>query len=225
MISKGVKSIEIFGTGFVLHPSGAIFWKEQHVLLISDVHLGKISHFRKHGSAVSQEAVKANFEKLNAVVSFFKPEKIIFLGDLFHSTLNAEWLLFEEWFKSLSVAVVLIEGNHDIIPPLKYERLGIQVLPKLILDRFLLTHHPRENEEYFNFCGHIHPGVKIKGKGRQQLRLSCFFRRKNQMILPAFGEFTGKHILSTTPQDEIFVIASEEVIRLPKLKKKIGSSE
>lgn len=184
------------------------------MLVISDVHLGKVSHFRKYGSAVPQRAVTANFERMDVVNQYFAPQKIVFLGDLFHSSLNKEWLLFEEWLKKISAEITLVEGNHDIISPLKYEALGVRLTPEIAIHNFLFTHHPEEREGYFNFSGHIHPGVKINGLGRQQLKLSCFFRSKDQLILPAFGEFTGKHILVPQGNDEVYVVTQEEVILL-----------
>jgi uncharacterized protein len=212
--SKMTKKISILGQTFTLHPSGAMFWKEENVLLISDVHLGKIGHFRKHGSAIPQQALKGNFLKLELVTAFFNPEKIIFLGDLFHSYINNEWQYFERWLQGISAEVVLVEGNHDVISPLKYEEVGVKVVPELIIDKFLLTHYPEERAGFYNFSGHIHPGVRIHGIARQQLKLPCFFRSKNQMILPAFGEFTGKHILIPQRDDEVYVVTKEEVICL-----------
>lgn len=199
---------------FQLHSSGALFWEKERMLLISDVHLGKVSHFRKFGSAVPQNSVEGNFKKLTSVIAFFEPEKICFLGDLFHSSLNKEWNLFENWKSKISAEIFLVEGNHDIISPLKYEKLGIQVLPEYIKNEFLLTHHPEIREGFFNFSGHLHPGVKINGKARQQLRLPCFYKTDNQLVLPAFGEFTGKHTISPKEGDEVFVLTGDEVIRV-----------
>jgi uncharacterized protein len=218
MTSKMTKLVTILEQEFVLHSSGAMFWKEEELLVISDVHLGKISHFRKFGSAVPQSAVQANFQKLNEVLEVFQPRKLVFLGDLFHSTLNKEWLLFEAWMHTISIEVILVEGNHDIISPLKYEALGVQLLQEMFLKNFLLTHHPDERSGFFNFSGHLHPGVKLYGLGRQSLKLPCFFKSKHQMILPAFGEFTGKHILEPKNGDEVYVVTKEEVIALPNLK-------
>ncbi|SDK73222.1 putative phosphoesterase [Salinimicrobium catena] len=208
------KSITIFEQNFILHYSGALFWEEEDMLLISDVHLGKVSHFRKFGSAVPQSAVQGNFLKLTEVVEFFQPSKIVFLGDLFHSSLNKEWLFFEAWMDNITSEVILVEGNHDIISPLKYEALGVKLFPEIILKNFLLTHHPEERSGFFNFSGHIHPGVRINGLARQSLKLPCFFKNENQMILPAFGEFTGKHILHPKERNEVYVLANEEVILL-----------
>ncbi|GHA23253.1 DEAD/DEAH box helicase [Salinimicrobium marinum] len=208
------KNINILGQTFILHPSGGMFWEEEDLLVISDVHLGKVAHFRKHGSAIPQLALKGNFLKLDLVTGFFDPKKIIFLGDLFHSYINYEWQHFDQWMQDISAEVVLVEGNHDVISPKKYEALGVKVIPELIIGDFLFTHHPEERENCFNFSGHIHPGVKINGMARQQLKLPCFFRRQNQMILPAFGEFTGKHILEPKAGDEVYVVTKEEVIYL-----------
>ena len=201
---------------FILDPSGAIFWKEMGILLIADVHLGKVTHFRKHGAAIPVDAAYQNLEKITAVTNHFEPKTICFLGDLFHSKINEEWEDFTKWVESTSANVILISGNHDIIPVYLYEDLGIKVFDDLILEDFLLTHHPTEHEDYFNFSGHIHPGVILRGVGRQYLRLPCFFKSLNSLILPAFGNFTGKHILSPTENDEVYAIVEGEVICVSK---------
>lgn len=189
-----------------------MLWEEKQMLLISDVHLGKISHFRKYGSAVPQNAIAENFERLTRVVDHFQPEKICFLGDLFHSSLNLEWDLFENWMQDISAEVMLVVGNHDIISALKYESLGIKIYLELIQKNLLLTHHPEIRENYFNLCGHLHPGFKLNGAGRQQVKLRCFYKSGEQMVLPAFGEFTGNYWISPNVGDQVFVITKKEVI-------------
>ena len=74
--------INIKNQNFTLHPSGCLFWDERKILLISDVHIGKVAHFRKHGMAIPNRAVFENFEKLTAVLELFNPEVIIFLGEI-----------------------------------------------------------------------------------------------------------------------------------------------
>ncbi len=205
-------TIKIKGQHFVLHPSGAAYWPEQEILLIADVHLGKISHFRKHGSAVPVNAITQNFKRMNALLREFDPEHVVFLGDLFHSTLNMEWDLFEGWHSTIDNQVKLIAGNHDVISPLKYENLGIPLIPDLQIGKFLLSHHPENNINSFNICGHIHPGYKMKGPGKQSLRLSCFFLGKDRLILPAFGEFTGNYFMEPQEKERVFAITGKEVI-------------
>lgn len=206
--------IQINNQNFTLHPSGAMFWEEKKILLISDVHLGKVTHFRKHGLAIPKKAIMENFSQLNDIIDLFKPLTIIFLGDLFHSKINQEWLFFVEWNNTISQKIILVEGNHDIISKDHYSHLAIEVYKELTINDFLLTHHPTEKEGLFNFCGHIHPGVQLKGIGKQFLKLACFFHKPNQLIFPAFGTFTGNFYLVPTEQDKIYVIVKDEVIEV-----------
>jgi DNA ligase-associated metallophosphoesterase len=208
------QSIQINNNTFILHPLSVAFWKEKSMLLISDVHLGKVSHFRKFGAAVPQKAVQKNFELLNEAIEFFNPKTVCFLGDLFHSSLNKEWDLFEQWVSKIEAEIVLVAGNHDIISPLKYEALDIHVVQEIISDGFLLTHHPEEREGLFNFSGHIHPAVQLRGAGRQTLRFPCFFKSQHQMIVPAFGEFTGTHTLKPTRKNEVYAVTKEAVFKV-----------
>jgi len=208
------QSIEISGQIFDLHPSGAVFWVDRKMIMIADVHFGKIAHFRKNGSAIPSAASEENFQRLNEVIEHYNPQTICFLGDLFHSSYNNAWLPFEEWVRSTGSEIILVSGNHDIIDPVKYESLGIEVTPLFEIDSFLLTHHPSEVEDGFNFSGHIHPAVRLLGGGRQRLKLACFFKTEKQLILPAFGTFTGKHTLKPKEEDEIFAIVDGEVLNL-----------
>jgi uncharacterized protein len=218
MSTKGLlhlnMNIKINNQDFILHQSGAAFWVKKKILLISDVHLGKVAHFRKHGIGIPENAITENFTKLDAVLDLFDADQIIFLGDLFHSKLNNEWKFFAQWVGKLSQKIILVEGNHDIIDKQLYSNLNIDIQEELELDNFLLTHHPIERLGMFNFCGHIHPGVKLKGRGRQFLSLPCFFRKPTQMIFPAFGEFTGNYYLSPTENDVVYVITKEDVIEV-----------
>jgi DNA ligase-associated metallophosphoesterase len=208
------QTIQIHGQNFILHPSGTLYWKEQDTALISDVHLGKISHFRKFGAAVPQKAIYQNFDLLDATIGFFNPNVVCFLGDLFHSSLNREWELFEKWIGNSDLKYILVRGNHDIISPQRYERIGIQVVSELTSERFLLTHHPEERKGYFNFSGHIHPAIKLRGKGKQSVRLPCFFKTQDQLILPAFGKFTGTHTIKKKETDEVFAIADNSILKI-----------
>lgn len=200
----------------VLDGSGALYWPAREIVMLSDLHLGKVSHFRKFGSAVPRKALYGNFQKMDELLRKYKPKGIYFLGDLFHSNLNNEWELFrswiEKWKPSLPLAHwVLVSGNHDIISDWKFEDLGIRVMSRRVLDPFLLTHAPEDREGKFNICGHIHPAVRIREYGRSRLRLPCFYKNSERLVLPAFGEFTGTHLIQPRPKEEFFLLADGEV--------------
>lgn len=207
-------SINCNNQTFVLHPSGAAYWENKEMLLIADVHLGKVTHFRKHGSAVPLASILGNFDQLTAVAAYFEPKTISFLGDLFHSTINNEWRLFSDWINQLECEVVLISGNHDIISNSAYDAINVLIKDEWVIDGFLLTHFPQTKDGLFNFAGHIHPGVRLRGFGKQLLKVSCFYKNSHQMIFPAFGNFTGKFIIEPKLNDQIFVNTNDEVIEI-----------
>lgn len=207
--------VEILDELFVLYPQKAIFWKSQDTLLISDLHLGKINHFRKAGIPVPAKANDHNLEVLIDLIALCRPGRIVFLGDLFHSHYNAEWEVFGELVRHFSsITFDLVQGNHDIMGKYQYSRKGIRVHDSLQIGKFLLTHHPLESipQGLYNFAGHLHPGVSLVGKGRQALTLPCFYFSERQAFLPAFGKFTGLAKIAPKKQDRVFIVAEDKVM-------------
>ncbi|MEN0049174.1 MAG: ligase-associated DNA damage response endonuclease PdeM [Bacteroidota bacterium] len=202
---------------FHLHAYKAIYWQEQKALLIADLHLGKVKHFRKSGFAVPSSASNENWDKLIALLLEFKPKQVLFLGDLFHSEYNDIWEELGKLIRQFSaIKFILVKGNHDILSEENYEVVDLEVCEELLLPPFLLTHHPQEANDlpHYNLAGHIHPSVRLKGDGKQYLRLPCFYFGLRQGILPAFGSFTGTATIQPKKQDRVFVIVEEEVIEV-----------
>jgi DNA ligase-associated metallophosphoesterase len=203
---------ELQGEQLHLLPEKAIYWPSQKTLLIADSHLGKIRHFRKSGIAIPGRAGYRNLTRLQDLLVQYEPRKVIFLGDLFHSEMNFEWLEFKAFLEKFKkIVFVLIQGNHDIFHELSYKHFEVHQKP-MEYGPFLLSHEPVENENsLYNLCGHIHPGVRMLGQAKQSMRLPCFYFGKKQGVLPAFGVFTGLHLLKPGKGDHIFIIAGSEV--------------
>ena len=209
--------IEIFNEILELWPQKAVLWRKRNVLFIADLHLGKINHFRKSGIAVPSKANDRNLELLIDLINLTKPERIICLGDLFHSHYNPEWEVFGEvvnHFRNISFELVV--GNHDIMSNVQYVRKGIVLHDTLRLDPFIFTHHPMTEIELqcYNIAGHIHPGVNLRGKGKQSLTLPCFYFGESSGLLPAFGMFTGLAKIFPKKEDKIFVIVEDKVVEV-----------
>lgn len=208
-------SLNILGQDFKLLPEKAIFWEQQKALLIADTHFGKVTHFRKSGIAIPEGAAFKNLSRLQELITKQSPEKVIFLGDLFHSEMNTEWLAFKEVIRKFpEVHFQLITGNHDILHEQSYTNSRFTIFSEPVeVGPFLLSHEPMEHQELYNLCGHIHPGVRMVGGGRQSLRLPCFYFGEKGGILPAFGEFTGLYLLQPKKDDSIFIIVENQVIK------------
>ena len=214
-----MKEIIIFNDHFYLHKTGAVFWKEKNTLLLADIHLGKVGHFRKSGIPVPRKAGGLFYDKIIKLKNSLNFSQIIFLGDLFHSSLNNEWFLFENWVKKSELKIILIKGNHDIIPKLVFEQVGIKTYDDLKIEKFFFTHHPKKINDCFVFSGHIHPGVRLIGKGKQIMKFPCFICNKDQIILPSFGGFTGMHLPKIKKGDQVFVITNKEIIEIKEKNK------
>ena len=203
------------GEQLFLLPDRCIHWPGEEALLIADTHLGKITHFRKSGIAVPDGAAFRNLQRLEDLLQTYSPQTVYFLGDLFHSELNTEWLAFKALLKRYTaIRFVLIQGNHDILHELSYANLKSEVYNQpLNVGPFTLSHEPLEHCSGYNLCGHLHPGVRLLGTARQSLRLPCFYFGEKGGILPAFGEFTGLYILQPKKKDQVFIIAGAKVMK------------
>ena len=153
----------------------ALFWDAEKILILSDLHVGKSAHFRKHGIAIPSEVLIADLKRLEDLMVHFQPQKIIIVGDLFHAGYNSDLDLFKDWRKQFTQQFILIRGNHDRLKREIYEELGIECE-----EEFLFI-------EPFTF---IHPGFVLKTKS-ERLRLPCFAVSEQQIVLPAFSLFTG----------------------------------
>lgn len=209
--------IRVEGEAFDLFPQKALHWPEREMLLIADLHLGKINHFRKAGIPVPTRANDRNIETLIDVVERTRPRRIICLGDLFHSHYNTEWEVFGEVVRHFAgVSFELVSGNHDIMSERQYARKGIRVHTDMRIGKFVFTHHPLEAVPAgaYNIAGHIHPAVRLVGKGRQFVTLPCFYFGKNQAFLPAFGMFTGTARIRPGKDDRIVVVAEDRLLQI-----------
>lgn len=210
----------LLGQDLLLLPEKAMYWKQQKALIAADVHLGKVGHFRKAGIAVPQQLAQDDLSVLSRLIETYQPEQIIFLGDLFHSDKNADWNYFAAWRERFSgIAIHLIIGNHDIIDQEHYHQLNVTTHEALQCGPFLMLHHPLSAVELahssgYVLCGHIHPGVRLTGKGRQGITLPCFTFGARQAILPSFGKFTGRVAIRHLPTDHVFGVLQHRVIAM-----------
>ena len=208
-------TLEIAREEIVISAEKALFWPKEQLLVVADVHLGKAGHFRKNGIALPAELVKNDLIRLQQLINTFVPQRVLFLGDLFHAQPNAEWNWFSDWLRQHSqVQFELVVGNHDRDLELHAVNRQLLVSHEKTLGPFLFTHEPlaTSHPTLYNICGHIHPGIRLRGKGRQHAKLPCFWFGESQGILPAFGNLTGAVALKGKAQ--VFAIAQDQLVEL-----------
>ncbi len=207
--------LTLAGIPFILLVEKALWRPDTNQLIIADIHLGKASHFRKAGISIPADSVLEDMRKLDALMKKYRPEEVILLGDLFHSSYNREWHLFEAFLESFNnIRFILVKGNHDILKKNRYALPNFEVIDTWEDDVFIYSHEPMEHTIKFVLSGHIHPGVTLTGKGRQRLSLPCFHISKNQMVLPAFGKLTGLYILEKNKSDTYYLVYNEMITEM-----------
>ncbi|WP_449436316.1 ligase-associated DNA damage response endonuclease PdeM [Pedobacter steynii] len=209
--------IDCKGEQLILSKERAIYWPVKKMLIISDLHIGKSAHFRKSGIQVPDLVNQTDLQRLTALMSEFNPDNLIVTGDMFHNNFNSDANGFMHWRQRFAnLKVILIKGNHDTLKNEDYEALDIEVHQKeLLLWPFRFIHDkPVEPDEYYNITGHIHPGVIIYGKAKQQLKFPCFYFGKHCAIMPAFSVFTGLKILDAEQGDCFYAITPAKVIAI-----------
>src|SRR5713101_10021206 len=79
-----VTSVDVAGVTLVADLSGALFWEEQSLLVVSDLHLEKGSSFAARGVLLPPYDTVATLSRLAAVIARHDPRMVIALGDSFH---------------------------------------------------------------------------------------------------------------------------------------------
>ena len=101
-----------------LHPSGALFWREQATLVVGDLHFEKASSYHRSGQFLPTYDTAETLRRLAEAVACFAPRRLILLGDVFHD--RAAWDRMAQTDRD-RLAVILdgvetiwVEGNHDV---------------------------------------------------------------------------------------------------------------
>jgi len=200
-----------------LLPEKAIYWPREKAFILADLHIGKAGHFQKNGIAVPAEMVHRDLKRIQSVLNRLDVATLIIVGDMFHSTDNAEWQPFEHWrARNSDIAIELVMGNHDILPESYYQVLDLHTTAYLEQPPFLFIHDTANQHPLFKdlypIGGHVHPAVKIRGRARQSHTLPCFYFGDDFGLLPAFGSFTGNYVIKLKESERAFIIADQSIL-------------
>ena len=217
-MKQPIMLIQLAGQEVLLLPQKALLLTQTRTLLIADMHIGKAMHFRKSGLPLPADASERDFQLLADLISTYQPNDVIFLGDLFHSHQNVEWNALRSFLNDHSrIRFALVPGNHDRFSARFCAELRLELLPEhYVAGPFVLSHAPAEEPMtgFYRLCGHLHPGVALRGKGRMQVTLPCFWFGAHTGVLPAFGNLTGFIAVTPRPGDRIVVIVEGECVEV-----------
>jgi len=169
--------------------SGALFWDEQRLLVVSDLHLEKGSSFAARGVLLPPYDTAATLSRLAAAISRHDPRMVIALGDSFHDR-NAHERLSAGDREAIAALQarrdwIWISGNHDpALPP----DLGGVVASEVAIGPIVFRHEPTGAAG--EIAGHLHPKARVATRARWMER-RCFASDGERVVMPAFGAYTG----------------------------------
>ena len=182
--------IEFAGQAMELHHSGALFWHQQNMLVVGDLHLEKASSYHKSGQFLPPYDTAETLRRLAVVMTLFAPARAMLLGDIFHD--GKAWLRMaapdrDRLLNLLEgIDTIWVEGNHDehfVLP-------GHISQESCELGGINFRHIMDTNGQVPEISAHYHPVASIRHRGTR-LRRACFVCTPQRLLMPAFGALTG----------------------------------
>jgi DNA ligase-associated metallophosphoesterase len=173
-------------------PSGALWWPDEALLCVSDLHLGKAGRIaRRVGLMLPPWEAEATLDRLATEIDRTAAGTVLCLGDSFDDLAAADSLP-EAAANRLTALMagrrwVWILGNHDPGPV----DLGGSHLAEARIGPLTFRHEALRQPEADmagEVSGHYHPKLSLPGAGPAR---PCFLYDSRRLILPAFGTYTG----------------------------------
>jgi len=170
-------------------PDGALYWPEQSLLAVADLHLEKGSSFAARGQLLPPYDTAATLARLARLIARYAPRCVVALGDSFHDG-GGPARLADADRESLHALQrgrdwIWITGNHDPEPA---DGIGGAFHAAFALGALAFRHLPTGAAG--EIAGHLHPVARVAHRGRAVSR-RCFAGDKTRLVMPAFGAFTG----------------------------------
>jgi len=187
----GGEEIAVAGVTLVADPAGAIFWPDEKLLAVADLHLEKGSSFAARGVLLPPYDTATTLARLARLVERYAPRLVIALGDSFHDGGGPARMddISRAALKVLQRGRdwLWIAGNHDPDPA---ENIGGQFADALAINALTFRHQPSPKECDGEIAGHLHPLARVTQRGRAVSR-RCFASDGKRLVMPAFGAYAG----------------------------------
>jgi DNA ligase-associated metallophosphoesterase len=183
--------IRIGAAGFVGDPAGALYWPEEGLLAVADLHLEKGSSFAARGVLLPPYDTAATLAQLGRLIARYAPRLVVALGDSFHDGEGPARIAEQDRAALRALQRgrdwVWITGNHDPDPA---TGIGGSFAEMLTCGAILFRHMPQAGACEGEIAGHLHPVARVAQRGRTTSR-RCFAADGRRLVMPAFGAYTG----------------------------------
>ena len=179
----------------------AVWFSEERVLAVADLHLGYAWAHRLSGQLMPIPPTNDTLTRLTELQREYEPREIVVLGDIVHRAM-ALAVLGEEirgLFDALSPRsqLAFLAGNHDrnLQQVLKQWALPIELLPSRQVGNHLLVHGDsavvNADGKLCIVMGHEHPAITIGDGVTTSHKCPCFLVSDRVLVLPAFSRWAA----------------------------------
>ncbi len=184
-------AIPLAGITLLADSAGALYWPDEKLLVVADLHLEKGSAFAARGVLLPPYDTAATLARLARLIERYSPRLLIALGDSFHDG-NGPSRMGGADRAVLKVLQhrrdwVWIAGNHDPDLP---DGIGGRFAEILALGPLTFRHEPLRDSCEGEIAGHLHPLARVAQRGRAVSR-RCFASDGRRLVMPAFGAYAG----------------------------------
>lgn len=183
-------TISIANVELTADPAGVLFWPDQGLLAVADLHLEKASSFAERGVLLPPYDTAATLGRLAQLIAHYAPRLVVALGDSFHDRRGPSRLAPSDRASLTALQRgrdwIWIAGNHDPDPS---EGIGGRFLLSLKIGALTFRHEPEPGARG-EIAGHLHPIARVARRGRAVSR-RCFACDEQRAVMPAFGAYAG----------------------------------
>jgi DNA ligase-associated metallophosphoesterase len=184
-------SIRVANVAVVADCAGALYWPEEGLLAVADLHLEKGSSFARRGTLLPPYDTTETLARLARLIASYAPRIVVALGDNFHDGDGPARLSSKDRASLAALQRgrdwVWIAGNHDPDPA---DGIGGTFATTLSVGALTFRHRPSRGADAGEVAGHLHPVARIAQRGRAVSR-RCFATDGKALVMPAFGAYTG----------------------------------
>jgi uncharacterized protein len=184
-------ALVVAGVPLVADCAGAIYWPEESLLVVADLHFEKGSAFARRGVLLPPYDTPATINRLAVLIERYAPRLVIALGDSFHDGGGPDRMVdtSRTSLKALQRGRdwIWITGNHDPEPA---ENIGGRFAQVLAIGPLTFRHEPSAQPCDGEIAGHLHPLARVARRGRALSR-RCFASDGRRLVMPAFGAYAG----------------------------------
>jgi uncharacterized protein len=190
-VAAAKAEITVSGVTLIADLAGALYWPDEQLLVVSDLHLEKGSAFAARGILLPPYDTASTLERLAGTLSRRAARVVIALGDNFHDQGGPARLASAHRAQLLGLQRgrdwIWIAGNHDPDPA---DCIGGDFAKLLAIGPLLFRHEPTPEANPGEIAGHLHPVARVSRRGHTLTR-RCFVSDGMRLVMPAFGAYAG----------------------------------